>query len=74
MFHCRHDLIGSGAPSPQALDLTMQNNGKSGIWQGGVGLALDTSKNQVFFAVGYVLSPLLIISKLLKIVHLTTGV
>jgi hypothetical protein len=33
----------------------MQNNGKSGIWQGGVGLAVDTTHNQVFFAVGYFL-------------------
>ncbi|KAI9048154.1 hypothetical protein LZ554_007949 [Drepanopeziza brunnea f. sp. 'monogermtubi'] len=39
-----------GAPSPQALDITVQGGGKAGIWQGGMGLAADV--NRVFFITG----------------------
>lgn len=39
-----------GAPSPQALDYTVQGGGKAGIWQSGMGLATDG--NRVFFATG----------------------
>jgi iron transport multicopper oxidase len=33
-----------GAPTPQPLDLTVQQGGKAGIWQGGMGLATDGSR------------------------------
>ncbi|KAJ9158479.1 WSC-domain-containing protein [Coniochaeta hoffmannii] len=33
-----------GAPTPQPLDLTVQNGGKAGIWQSGMGLATDGSR------------------------------
>ncbi|KAB5549639.1 hypothetical protein GE09DRAFT_180398 [Coniochaeta sp. 2T2.1] len=33
-----------GAPSPQALDLTVEKGGKAGIWQSGMGLATDGSR------------------------------
>jgi len=39
-----------GAPSPQALDITVQGGGKAGIWQSGMGIATDG--NRVFFATG----------------------
>ena len=33
-----------GAPSPQALDITVQNGGKAGIWHAGMGIAVDGNK------------------------------
>lgn len=42
-----------GAPTPQPLDITDQNGGKAGIWQGGMGLATDGSR--IFLATGSVL-------------------
>ncbi|KAK3335420.1 WSC domain-containing protein [Cercophora scortea] len=33
-----------GAPSPQPLDLTVEKGGKAGIWQSGMGLAVDGSR------------------------------
>ncbi|CRK15143.1 hypothetical protein BN1708_011363 [Verticillium longisporum] len=36
-----------GAPTPQPLDITVENGGKAGIWQGGVGHAVVGSS--VFF-------------------------
>jgi len=41
-----------GAPSPQQLDITQQGGGKAGIWQSGMGLALDAPNNRVFFVTG----------------------
>jgi iron transport multicopper oxidase len=41
-----------GAPSPQALDYTVQGGGKAGIWQSGMGIANDGGR--VFFVTGYV--------------------
>jgi hypothetical protein len=39
-----------GAPSPQALDITVQGGGKAGIWQSGMGITMDGSR--IFFATG----------------------
>jgi hypothetical protein len=49
-------LIGSyiGAPSPQPLDITLEQGGKSAIWQAGMALAVDTPNNRVYFATGFV--------------------
>jgi hypothetical protein len=54
MFDCTRCLypLLLGAPSPQALDITVQGGGKAGIWQSGMGIAADG--NRVFFATGYV--------------------
>jgi hypothetical protein len=41
-----------GAPTPQQLDITQQGGGKAGIWQSGMGLALDAPHNRVFFVTG----------------------
>ena len=43
-----------GAPSPQALDITVQGGGKAGIWQSGFGISADTANNRVFFVTGCV--------------------
>jgi hypothetical protein len=43
---------GPYAPQPQTLDITVQGGGKAGIWQGGMGIAADTSANRVFFVTG----------------------
>jgi iron transport multicopper oxidase len=40
-----------GAPTPQPLDITVQNGGKAGVWQGGMGLSVDG--NRLFLATGY---------------------
>jgi iron transport multicopper oxidase len=47
-----------GAPSPQLLDLNGDLGGKAGIWQSGMGLAVDGSR--VFFVTGYSSWPLLL--------------
>lgn len=39
-----------GAPSPQPLDITVQEGGKAGIWHSGMGIASDG--NRVFFVTG----------------------
>jgi iron transport multicopper oxidase len=41
-----------GAPTPQPLSLTVQNGGKAGIWQSGMGIATDGSR--IFVVTGYV--------------------
>lgn len=41
-----------GAPSPQPLDLEVEQGGKAGIWQSGMGLAI--TGNAVYFVTGYV--------------------
>lgn len=41
-----------GAPTPQELDIMQQGGGKAGIWQSGMGIAADTTKNRVFFVTG----------------------
>jgi iron transport multicopper oxidase len=41
-----------GAPSPQALDITVEGGGKAGIWQSGMGIAADG--NRIFFVTGCV--------------------
>ena len=44
---------GPFAPSPQGLDITVSGaGGKAGIWQSGMGLALDAPNNRVFFVTG----------------------
>lgn len=40
-----------GAP-PVVSDITVQQGGKAGIWQGGMGLATDNGR--LFCATGYV--------------------
>jgi iron transport multicopper oxidase len=37
-----------GAPTPQPLDYTKEDGGKAGIWQSGMGLAVDGNR---FFVV-----------------------
>jgi iron transport multicopper oxidase len=39
-----------GAPTPQPLDYKVENGGKAGIWQSGMGLATDISR--IFLATG----------------------
>lgn len=39
-----------GAPSPQPLDIYVEQGGKGGIWQSGAGLAVDGRR--VFFSTG----------------------
>ncbi|OBT70822.1 hypothetical protein VF21_10119 [Pseudogymnoascus sp. 05NY08] len=39
-----------GAPTPQPLDYTVQQGGKAGIWQSGMGLATDVSR--IFIVTG----------------------
>ena len=41
-----------GAPVALALDLVKGDGGKAGIWQAGMGIAVDGSR--VFFVTGYV--------------------
>ena len=36
--------ISPGAPSPQPLDLLVEKGGKAGIWQSGMGIAVDGSR------------------------------
>ena len=42
--------VSPGAPTPQPLDYTVQQGGKAGIWQAGMGIATDGSR--IFFATG----------------------
>ncbi|KAH8881048.1 hypothetical protein GQ53DRAFT_519509 [Thozetella sp. PMI_491] len=44
-----------GAPSPQPTDINKQTGGKAGIWQGGMGLAVQGSN--VFFTTGNGVGP-----------------
>ena len=41
-----------GAPSPQPLDIFEEKGGKAGIWQSGMGIAVDN--NRVFIVTGCV--------------------
>ena len=46
-----------GAPSPQALDITVAGNGKAGIWMSGLAPAVDEATNRVFVVTGYEFLP-----------------
>jgi iron transport multicopper oxidase len=43
-------MEGGPAAMPEVSDITVQQGGKAGIWQGGMGLATDNSR--IFFATG----------------------
>jgi hypothetical protein len=45
-------LIIVGAPQPQELNYTVAGGGKAGIWESGMGFAVDDDR--IYFATGYV--------------------
>jgi iron transport multicopper oxidase len=48
-------LTMTGAPQPQELNYTIAGGGKVGIWESGMGFAVDG--NRIFFTTGYLLCP-----------------